>query len=401
MARTSTTTTGRADPGLTAPRGRDVLLFRAARSVELPSLSRTAALLWAVAATTAQAQGAPAVGQAPAAAKPASACRMMLAGELAVTFDRNRPIVPGEANGKPVRVLLDTGAFQSMMFRASAARLGVRLEDLGGRAKVAGAGGMSQLYLARLDSFSLAGIKTRRHEMLVGGERAADVDMVIGEEFFSQVDVEFDLRHGKVRLLQPKACTDEEMPYWAVGPYAETPIVSPAKDKLEIEVKVNGAKVRAILDSGAQRSVLTPEAAARAHVRVDAAVAGRGTGVGAAVTEWHYGEIDSFTVGDETINRSKILVSDLFSKAVTTPYTGSRVGGRVEGLPEMLLGADFLGAHHTLISRSHRTVYFTYEGGPVFDVARRASAGPARPATPAPGGAAPDQAASSRPPAGS
>ena len=35
-------------------------------------------------------------------------------------------------------------------------------------------------------------------------------------------------------------------------------------------------------------------------------------------------------------------------------------------MPTMLLGADFLRAHRVLVAHSQRKMYFTYEGGPVF-----------------------------------
>jgi hypothetical protein len=36
--------------------------------------------------------------------------------------------------------------------------------------------------------------------------------------------------------------------------------------------------------------------------------------------------------------------------------------------PEMLLGADFLRSHRVLIAASQHLLYFTYSGGPVFEV---------------------------------
>ncbi len=42
--------------------------------------------------------------------------------------------------------------------------------------------------------------------------------------------------------------------------------------------------------------------------------------------------------------------------------------GEIEMDQDMLLGADFFRSHRVLISTSHNRVYFTYNGGPVFDV---------------------------------
>ena len=45
----------------------------------------------------------------------------------------------------------------------------------------------------------------------------------------------------------------------------------------------------------------------------------------------------------------------------------------------MLLGADFLRAHRTLVAHSQRRLYFTYVGGPVFLAEPAAPQPPSRP----------------------
>jgi len=46
--------------------------------------------------------------------------------------------------------------------------------------------------------------------------------------------------------------------------------------------------------------------------------------------------------------------------------TGSHLRRRVSGVPDMLLGSDFLRAHRVLIAHSQRKMYFSYTGGTVF-----------------------------------
>jgi hypothetical protein len=41
----------------------------------------------------------------------------------------------------------------------------------------------------------------------------------------------------------------------------------------------------------------------------------------------------------------------------------------------MLLGADFLRSHRVLVAHSQRKIYFTYTGGPVFQLNRPAAPG--------------------------
>lgn len=71
-------------------------------------------------------------------------------------------------------------------------------------------------------------------------------------------------------------------------------------------------------------------------------------------------------MGDETISDTVIRFADLFKDATYTPRSGSMIQQRVEFLPDMLLGADFLRSHRVLVSHSQRKMYFSYEGGPVF-----------------------------------
>jgi hypothetical protein len=68
-------------------------------------------------------------------------------------------------------------------------------------------------------------------------------------------------------------------------------------------------------------------------------------------------------LGDEKIKTAELAVTDLGGRE-EGPSIGTRTGGG--GLP-MLLGADFLHSHHVLIASSQDRIYFTYNGGPVFN----------------------------------
>ena len=196
-------------------------------------------------------------------------------------------------------------------------------------------------------------------------------------------DIEFDLQHGAVRLLQPRGCGEGDMAYWAKA-YNETPIIADDRDKIGVTVKLNGRPVRAILDSGASTSVGTPRAASAARVRLEASDT-KGGGIGALTLTNQVGVLDSFSIGDETIQNAKLRFSDLFG-ATTFGHTGSMIARHMDDEPDMLLGFDFLKSHRVLVSRTRHMVYFTYEGGPVFDAARRPAtqAGSAAAGEPAP-----------------
>lgn len=319
-----------------------------------------------------------------AAARP-SACKIGLIGEVPVEFRNNRPLIKGAINGQPVRILLDTGASATMLFAASAARLKLPLEEYG---KMAGVGGMTTSYKAILPSFEVAGVPLKNFVVLVAGEGSrADIDMLLGDEFFRLLDVEFDLKHGAMRLIRTAGCSNEEMAYWAKGAYSQTPLTSErGHGKTTLDVKLNGKVVHALLDSGASTSVATPEVAARVGVKLSQ-TEGRAGGIGARTVEVQTGVLDTFAVGDETIRSTRLRFAPIHQGAQAN-FTGSRIAERMQNLPEMLLGADFLASHRVLISRDHKVIYFTYEGGPVFDATRAPereapaeAAGPAAAAT--------------------
>lgn len=313
------------------------------------------------------------------------ACVMYQTGDLKVQVVRNRALLEGAVNGRPVRVLIDTGASRSILFRATAEALHLPLSDVPG-GRMGGAGGVTKVQLAFLNELRLAGTKVSNFNMTVAGEgRGADFDILLGEDVLGRFDIEFDLKHDAVRLLQPRNCGEKDMAYWASS-YNETPIVGDGREQIGLVVKLNGRPVRAILDSGAATSVGTPRAASAARVSLEASEV-KSRGIGALTLASEVGVLDSFSIGDETIKNTRLRFSDLFG-ATTFGSTGSLIAKHADDEPDMLLGFDFLKSHRVLISRSRRMIYFTYEGGPVFDIARRPAAppgaAPAEGATPAP-----------------
>lgn len=341
----------------------------------------SAALAAALLAATALAGGAP----GPARAASSTACKLgvLPGGEFKVAFDGNRPVMAGEIDGHPVRVLIDTGAQTSLVLRASARRLGLTLNTING-ARVYGAGGGSDLQVA-VARLRLAGVEIGGMRLLVAGEVGADVDMLLGEDFLSHYDLELDLAHGAVRLLSAAGCQDSDLPYWAAG-YDEAPLVGdPVRDNhIVVPVKLNGRSVRAILDSGASASVGTPATAAAAHVVLAGPVAGGPTsrGLGGRRTPVQVVRLDSFQIGAETVQGPSLRFADLFSEA-TYGETGSILSQRAFDPQTMLLGADFLRAHRVVVSPRRHKIFFTYNGGPVF-AADRGGAPPTPPAAPPP-----------------
>jgi hypothetical protein len=204
---------------------------------------------------------------------------------------------------------------------------------------------------------------------LVAGERefADDVGLLVGDEFFSRYDLEFDLAGGFVRFFQAEECDGASLGYWAKDAVA-VPLEASASYRIGVSVLVNGQPLVAQLDSGTTLSTLSLEAARHVGVTPETAGVVAGGCIGGMGKErldsW-IAPLGSFAIGDERIRNPKIRFAPLWQHA-RFEETGSHLRRRVSGLPDMLLGSDFLRTHRVLISRSQRKMYFSYSGGTVF-----------------------------------
>jgi len=205
---------------------------------------------------------------------------------------------------------------------------------------------------------------------VAGEHEIAEGAVLLGEDFFSQFDVEFDLAHNVVRLFQAKNCEGVSLAYWTTEERSEVAIdpVYDYQPRILLTVEINGQPVKAMLDSGADGSALTKADAARSGVTPETAgvvAVQSGTGLGPKKVDMWIGAFDSVVIGNESINPAHIYFGDLY-KGQTYTSIGSRLSKSVEKEQPMLLGADFLRAHRVLVSHSQRKMYFSYLGGPVF-----------------------------------
>src|SRR5438105_1542201 len=293
----------------------------------------------------------------------AANCKLMQIGEWRVKPHSGRLIVDGEINGQKIGVLLDTGAQNSVILRAAADRLGLTRQTAPGY-RAYGVGGETYVEYTVLDEMKLGQGARRNWRVLVLGERELGQDhaLLLGYDFFQQVDIEFDLPNDTVRLFQAEDCGNVSLAYWARG---TADVISLAIDNekpgILVPVKLNDRALLAELDSGASRSVVSRLVAAQIGVTPDTP-----TRV--------IGAFQSFVIGGEMIRNPEIRFTDL---SIASTQTGCRVALR-EDLRDMLLGLDFLRAYRVYVAHSQGRLYFAYSGGPVFSVP------PPQPPVPAP-----------------
>jgi predicted aspartyl protease len=293
-------------------------------------------------------------------------CKMGRIAEWPLRAAGRVPVTDGEINGQKIGILLDTGAELNLILRSAARTLGLTRQGAG---RVFGVGGESHAEVTQVDELRIGQTVWKNWRVRVAGEGGfgSDVAVLLGDPFFEQVDVEFDLAHNAVRLYQAKDCEGMSLAYWATEPAGEVPIE--AGSGIRLTVAINGKPVRAELDSGSSTSILSKANAARLGVTPESP----GIVAGACIRDgetkktldtW-VGQFESFTIGNERIRNPRIRFADLWQH-MTYTETGSRLPTHFVGQPDMLLGTDFLRAHRVLVARSQRKLYFTYAGGTVF-----------------------------------
>ncbi|HEX9277146.1 MAG TPA: aspartyl protease family protein [Casimicrobiaceae bacterium] len=303
----------------------------------------------------------------------ASNCKMVQIADWPVRLERGHLIVDGAINGQKIGIMLDTGATRSLIPRSATERLGLARREARGY-RVFGVGGETYAEAVDVDEFKIGQFTRKNWRVLVAGERdfGREVAFILGEDFLYQVDVEFDLTHGAVRLFQPKECDGVSLAYWATEGASEVDIeaVYDAQPQIILRIEINGQPVRAQLDSGAAMSVLDKSDAARLGVTPDSpgvVAGGKGGGLGSKSVDYWIGPIQSVAIGNEIISDTNMRFADLWKDTRYTPI-GSHLPRKVELTLSMLLGADFLRAHRVLVAHSQRKIYFTYTGGPVFQL---------------------------------
>ena len=303
------------------------------------------------------------------AATSAQKCKYSRIAELPVWMQNGKPVTEGSINGHKVGILLDTGAGPSIVHRTTVEKLGLTPVDVTGL-RMFGTGGETAARAVQIDEFKFGHAVRKEWRVLVSGEGSlgSNIAVVLGYDFLQNLDVEFDLPGGAVRFFQGEDCGNVALSYWTREPAGQVEIVPGVQ--LELTVQINGRPARAQLDSGTSTSVIESELASQLGVTAKSpgvVPGGCSSGLGRNPIESWIGQFESFAIGHELIRSPKLRFAELWKDLAYTTAT-SGVARNMQGVPAMLLGADFLRTHRVLIAHSQRKIYFTYAGGTVFPV---------------------------------
>ncbi len=294
-----------------------------------------------------------------------SNCNMRMVLVMPITMVGSQPLVTVKLNGTEVHLLMDTGSFFNFITPEAAKRAGLSVglapEGLG---QIQGAGGTIHPGETTVQDFMIGKNTLHRVSFLVFGDQLASrgVDGVLAQNFLrltGVADIEIDLANGVARMFINEGCDHSNLAYWAgSAPVNELNILPTSQGWPEIiaSAQLNGSDIRVMFDTGASASDLSIFSAQRLGVTpqspgvVSGGIMG---GLGDTRRDSWIAPFKSFKLDLEETQNTRLRISD--------------IGALPEGA-DMLLGADFFLSHRVYISYVQSKMYFTYNGGPVFDL---------------------------------
>jgi hypothetical protein len=281
-------------------------------------------------------------------------------GACAVTERVSVPLEPAGGrlmvtmtlDDQPAHFVLDTGAGRSLITPEAVARLRLRLDDWVD-STVMGVGGYRRHRNADPRSIALGGLALHRRTLtqdtsltvgiLPGGGVA---DGLLGRDFLSLYDVMIDPVAGRLALFDVRGCAGRFLP-WR-GAYTAVPATVPMGQALVFEAQVDGRGMRAMLDTGAYRSLVTAPGMVRLGL-TEASVAGDpqdlAHGVGPLTVRMPRHLFASLSVGGDVLRDPSLLVAMI----------------HVLPMVDLILGADWLAGRRVWLSYATKQVF---AGGP-------------------------------------
>ena len=254
--------------------------------------------------------------------------------------DRSHLVVPGKLNGVDTRFVLDTGAEISHVTPEGVRRAGLSIGP--GRTRIEGMGG-TIVAADTLADIEIGGTEVRRLLPVAPLPLTAVAGLVygglVGADLLSEYELEVSVPERRVRLWRASHCEGDYVP-WA-GVHWAVPLHRTAAGRLLLLVTVDGTAVSALLDTGANGTMIGAHAAGR--LGLDQEERGRAIssrGVDGNRVQAHEHRVATMSVGNETVRGPTLLVS-----SVEMP----------EG--DMILGTDWLRSRRVWISWGSRQMF--------------------------------------------
>jgi tetratricopeptide (TPR) repeat protein/predicted aspartyl protease len=297
----------------------------------------------------------------------AAACQLQNLGTLPVEMRGMHPVVSTKINGVKARFLLDTGSFYSSMWLDAATQYRLPIGPTPDGFYISGMGGRETARVATVESFDFIGIHFHNAQFFVIDQGALDDAVgLMGQNLLRISDVEYDLANGIIRFFKPVHCGGQPLAYWAVStPFSFVKLrnLSETGNHLQATALIDGRPMSVWFDTGSARSFLSLDAAARVGITPGSpgvAFLGTGEGIGSEAVKTWSAPVATFQLGGEKVQNAHLLMADFEPQR--------RIGEVGSDFPDVILGDDFFLSHRIYVAYSQKKLYFTYNGGPLFNL---------------------------------
>jgi predicted aspartyl protease len=279
---------------------------------------------------------------------------MAIAARLPVEGRPGREIVQAKLNGKPARLLFDTGSWTSVITLAASDRLGLRLVTDGdfqshaNSFQLRGVGGARSAIGVTARTVELGALHAKNFNFIAADFSIGGTDGLLSSDLISQFDVDLDFPEHQIQLFEPVGdCTTPAA--FLEGPLYPVKLYEPGENRSpRVVVQIGGKDVIAEIDTGAPTSVLYRRAAERLGIKWKDLAAGpmiQEGGFGPRTVAGARYALDSIAIGDLEFGHVPVEVLDEHGDTDQV---------------EMLLGADFQSKVHLWISYSSKTLIIQY-----------------------------------------
>ena len=280
---------------------------------------------------------------------------------IPVKLIHNAVLLPVIINGVQTIGRLDTGARASLITPELAAAAHVKTAP--SRARMSGISGSFPVDLALIDHLQVGSIdyhgKRLGHVYPFAGSQGARFGVLVGLDWLDKFDFDMDLAHERLQPFRTANCLEVPVPW--PDTYTGLALSRGVADGLKkhqqdaaavwgfgfhvsIPVAFEGGLIEATIDTGAERSFLSYDAARQAGAtaaQLETDPKKPAAGINGSTRNMAYHRFPDLAIGEEELRDFSIMVAPAFDR---------------RDLP-MILGMDYLGNHHLWLSLTTNALY--------------------------------------------
>jgi predicted aspartyl protease len=313
---------------------------------------------------------------APHAATPAavSACQTASAKAIPLYFDaQGTPFIVVNFGATPAAMILDTGAETTLISHQLAVRSGLAtlsdrmldpFADLGsfGPAVYAYVEKAPLVIMADGEAYNMTlfALIKPTSPWIFGTK--TQIDGLMGLDVWTCYNLDLDFPHGRLTLYDPQNCAG--LPLRWPGRVAQVPVTIRKSGYVFVPVMIDGHRLNAMLDTGTATSTLPPLLINASGLAADLSTPLKNVrlaSVGGGVPAKLY-RFKALTIGRETIRNPVFAVPEMNVWSYQTSLWLDPSADRLPFNPyrDMVLGEDFIRAHHLFLSYATHILYIRY-----------------------------------------